>query len=272
MKPSTPSISAHPVRRKGKSGSQKKEKEGKKKIETARMNEEASGFFAVLLMLAIMLAIGYFGDNLFYDPVEGRMAFIPRASYFMLLHPIAAQVMAIVMLQVARWLDGEVGESWLPSQTEMESNDPSIKWPHPYAPELVDKAKKGGNSRKQQPFFLNHQTGAQRRKDMFMRIGMMLGTVITVTFMSATVDKTELKGINLDATFMANIANGVCVGGFIVFSMFAVELAAGWIRFHCFCEVFDHEKESNLFFVNIFQEVIFHLSVSINEEVPMRGW
>jgi hypothetical protein len=255
-------------------GQKKTKQDAKEKVSTAAQEDAVT---PVVLTFGILLIGGYSADNWFFDPVEGRMAFLPRAFYFMTLHSVAAQLMALVMLQFARWLDGEVVDastSWMPSAKEMGSNDASIQWPYPVeavSPDLLLLAKKC--NRKEQPFFLNHQTGSRRRRDMFMRIGMMLGTVITISFCAVTVDRGHsAHGINTDAAFFSDTCTGVAVGVFIVGAMFAVELAAGWIRFHCLFEVFDHTREQWLFTRNIVQEVVFHLSVSINEEVPMRGW
>merc|ERR1712167_286251 len=76
-------------------------------------------------------------------------------------------------------------------------------------------------------------------------------------------------GLTLDRPFFYDLSVGMVVGVTIVAFMFAVELWAGWLHFLEFFEVFDSTENFSLC---IFWDVLFHLNVSLNEELPVRGW
>merc|ERR1712048_558735 len=76
-------------------------------------------------------------------------------------------------------------------------------------------------------------------------------------------------GLTFDRPFFADCVAGFTVGVSIVAFTFLVELKAGWIYFLRLFEVFDHSES---FTRCIFWDVVFHINVSINEEVPVRGW
>merc|ERR1712032_1490089 len=50
---------------------------------------------------------------------------------------------------------------------------------------------------------------------------------------------------------------------------FVVELSAGWLHFLQVFEVFDRTEN---FAICIFWDIVFHLNVALNEELPVRGW
>lgn len=104
-----------------------------------------------------------------------------------------------------------------------------------------------------------------------MRIGMNLGSLLVVWFACHIVDGSSLAsvGLTMDMHFFFDLGAGFCVGIFIVFFIFTVELMAGWIHFLKFFEVFNHSEN---FSVCIFWDVVFHLNVALNEELPLRGW
>jgi len=104
-----------------------------------------------------------------------------------------------------------------------------------------------------------------------MRFGMTLGSVFTVWCTCRWMDKRNLAdlGLTLDAPFWSEALVGMVVGITIVAFMFVVELQLGWIHFLRFFEVFDM---SDNFARCILYDVVFHLNVALNEELPVRGW
>ncbi|CAL1149459.1 unnamed protein product [Cladocopium goreaui] len=156
---------------------------------------------------------------------------------------------------------------WDPTKDESIHHDTRIAWPAIELPKELQKYK----SKTGQPFFLNHVTGRQRCKDACMRLGMGIGALLGVWFMSLCMDKRSLSllGFTLDGAFFVDSIIGLAVGITIVSFMFGVELLAGWVVFLQFFEVFDPSEN---FWLCIFWDVVFHLNVAINEELPVRGW
>ncbi|CAJ1383734.1 unnamed protein product [Effrenium voratum] len=140
-----------------------------------------------------------------------------------------------------------------------------IPWPGELPEQLKVFKSKG------QPFFLNHVNARQRCKDACMRLGMGVGAFLGVWFMARCMDHAPLAslGFRLDGRFVADGLAGLAVGVVIVGCMFLVELMAGWVVFLQFFEVFD---KSDNFWMCIFWDVVFHLNVAMNEELPVRGW
>jgi len=147
-------------------------------------------------------------------------------------------------------------------------HDPTIPWP---PSDLLSSELKRFVSKQGQPFSLNHVTGARRCKDACTRIGMNLASLLTVWFVSRWMDNRSFYalGLTFDWPFFVDIMIGVSVGITIVGFTFAVELMAGWVHFLQFFEVF---KKSDVFARCIFWDVVFHLNVALNEELPVRGW
>lgn len=104
-----------------------------------------------------------------------------------------------------------------------------------------------------------------------MRFGMTLGSLLSVWFTSVYMDKRPLRalGLTYDRPFFCDMGYGFVVGVSIIVFTFAIELLAGWLHFLQFFEVFD-KRES--FSACILWDVVFHLNVAFNEELPMRGW
>lgn len=150
---------------------------------------------------------------------------------------------------------------------ELAVNDCTIDWPPTdRLGELAQFASKNG-----QPFFLNHVTARRRCKDAFMRMGMALASFCTVWCLCHWMEDSTVAsvGLTMDAPFLADAAVGLVVGVFIVAFIFVVEVQAGWVHVIGFFEVFD--KTEN-FATCIFWDIIFHLNVALNEELPVRGW
>lgn len=198
-----------------------------------------------------------------------KMSIWARLIFFVLAQAMANELFALLMLQVARRLLGEdlpFGAEW--TQEERAVNDPNIVWP---PKDLLSEPLRKFADRKGQPFFLNHVTGKRRFKDACMRFGMTIGTVLTVWCTCRWMDMRSLPelGLTLDQPFWSEACVGVCVGAFIVTFIFFVELGMGWIDVLSFFEVFDRSEN---FARCIFYDVVFHLNVALNEELPVRGW
>ena len=104
-----------------------------------------------------------------------------------------------------------------------------------------------------------------------LRLAAALASVAAAAAVSALLDHRPLAalGVRLDARFAADVGLGVGVGALIVTAMTAAELACGWVRVHGVLESFDPSEKLSL---NLVYDVLFHAAVSVNEELPMRGW
>merc|ERR1712113_386627 len=104
-----------------------------------------------------------------------------------------------------------------------------------------------------------------------MRFGMAVGSLLSVFCTSVWLDQRPLSvmGLTLDGPFWRELGVGFFVGCTIVSAMFAVELKMGWIQCLRFFEVF---RKADSFAKCIFWDVVFHINVAINEEIPVRGW
>eukprot|EP00927_Polykrikos_kofoidii_P055554 TRINITY_DN49780_c0_g1_i1.p1 TRINITY_DN49780_c0_g1~~TRINITY_DN49780_c0_g1_i1.p1 ORF type:complete len:429 (-),score=87.06 TRINITY_DN49780_c0_g1_i1:50-1162(-) len=207
-------------------------------------------------------------SGVLHSSTEGKMCIWPRLAFFFVAQSVATEFFVSAFLQVGRWLQGEASASWGPVSGELAVHNPTIPWPSmEYLPADLHKfASKNG-----QPFFLNKVTGKRRSKDALMRIGMNVGSFFTVGFMCMTLDGRSLAslGLTCDKPFFIDMFVGLGIGIFIVSMTFLVELLFGWIRFMRLFEVFDR---SDRFITCFFWDVVFHLNVSLNEELPVRGW
>mmetsp|Transcript_105449 Transcript_105449/g.264004 ORF Transcript_105449/g.264004 Transcript_105449/m.264004 type:complete len:412 (+) Transcript_105449:266-1501(+) len=231
---------------------------------------------AVLLVLRAVAVLAVFSightlasNGAFASEVDQKMSILARLFFFMVAHAVANEFFALVMLQVARRLLGDglaLGAEMTPE--EKANNDSSIAWPQK---DLLSPELRAFADRKGQPFCLNHVTGRRRFKDALMRFGMTVGSVVAVWCTCTWMDKRSLAslGLTLDTPFFRDAACGLAVGVAIVTFMFAVELSLGWVQFLQFFEVFDRSES---FVRCILWDVIFHLNVALNEELPVRGW
>ncbi|OLQ06828.1 40S ribosomal protein S15 [Symbiodinium microadriaticum] len=212
------------------------------------------------------LAVG--SSPSFYSEVEGKTSIFVRLPFFFVTQALFNELCLGLGLQLARWIRGDSGIlPWHATKDEAIQHDTKIPWPACEIPEALQ----GYRGRPGQPFFLNHVTGRQRCKDACMRLGMGVGALLGVWFMCRCMDRRDLSslGFTLDSPFFQDAAAGLVVGVTIVSFMFAVELVAGWVIFLQWFEVFD---KSENFAVCIFWDVLFHLNVAVNEELPVRGW
>eukprot|EP00930_Biecheleria_cincta_P032076 TRINITY_DN22256_c0_g1_i1.p1 TRINITY_DN22256_c0_g1~~TRINITY_DN22256_c0_g1_i1.p1 ORF type:complete len:441 (+),score=88.71 TRINITY_DN22256_c0_g1_i1:28-1323(+) len=227
------------------------------------------GVCAFLCLLGILFA----ASGSCYSEVEQRMSIVPRLIFFFVTQASMTEILTLLGLQIARRICGENGfATWAATDKEMEVNDTRIQWP---ASELLSEELKAAavsvRRGERQPFFLNHVTGRQRLKDTSIRIAMAVAALACVWYMCYCMDGRELTslGLTLDRPFFVDMFFGLLVGVAIVMFMFGVELAAGWVIFLQFFEVFD---KSERFSLCILLDVLFHIAVAINEELPVRGW
>mmetsp|Transcript_148322 Transcript_148322/g.413159 ORF Transcript_148322/g.413159 Transcript_148322/m.413159 type:complete len:415 (+) Transcript_148322:119-1363(+) len=252
-------------------------KGAKKEARSLKSAQKETGLASGMLLgaratlLVVVLVIGYAvsSSGVFNSSAEKKMHILPRFLFFMVAQAVATEFFVVLLLQVGRWLCGEgAAESWEPTREEMIVHDPKIPWP---PIQLLSSELKSFVSRPGQPFFLNHVTGRQRCKDACMRIGMNLASFTVVWCTCRWMDKRTLASIGLTLNWdsVVDVVCGFSVGVMIVFFIFVVELLAGWVQFLQAFEVFD---PSESFGTCILWDVVFHLNVALNEELPLRGW
>eukprot|EP00931_Biecheleriopsis_adriatica_P086856 TRINITY_DN61421_c0_g1_i1.p1 TRINITY_DN61421_c0_g1~~TRINITY_DN61421_c0_g1_i1.p1 ORF type:complete len:413 (+),score=71.09 TRINITY_DN61421_c0_g1_i1:74-1312(+) len=258
-----------------KKSSKKKEEKLEKKSKPGKGSAEhvefSIGIAGRIILVVIVFGLGYIfaASGVFHSDVEKKMNIFLRTVLFFLAQATATDLFVTLFLQIGRRINGESGEtSWGPTEEESTVNDCTRPWP---PAELLSPELKKFATLRGQPFFLNHVTGRRRCKDACMRVGMNVASLLTVAFMCYYIDNRTLGslGLVLDWRFCSETLVGLVVGVSIVSFMFLVELYAGWLHFLQFFEVFDRSEN---FAVCIFWDVVFHLNVSLNEELPVRGW
>lgn len=251
----------------------KGKKEEKKNQANKNQDKPQSAILMMSIRLAASLVVCLCGlaagtSDSFRSEAEGKTSIFLRVPFFFVTQALLNDLFLGLGLQLARRICGDPGNlPWDPTKDEAIHHDTRIAWPAIELPKELQKYK----SKTGQPFFLNHVTGRQRCKDACMRLGMGIGALLGVWFMSLCMDKRSLSllGFTLDGAFFVDSIIGLAVGITIVSFMFGVELLAGWVVFLQFFEVFDPSEN---FWVCIFWDVVFHLNVAINEELPVRGW
>lgn len=188
-----------------------------------------------------------------------------RVIVFFMGQGALCELMVLIGDQIGQRINRESGAS---PMDENSVNDDTIKWP---SVELLSMELRPYTNEKGQPFFLNHVTGKRRLRDACMRVGMNIGSTLTIWFLCRWMEDRSLAvfGLAFDALFFKEAFYGVVVGASIVAFTFVVELSCGWLHFlQCF-ELFD---KSEGFLRCFLIDVVFHLNVAMNEELPVRGW
>ena len=146
----------------------------------------------------------------------------------------------------------------------------------------LDKSSNTSRSRKsstcnQQPYYLNHVRGSTRIRQASQRIGAAIGSIFASHLICHLSESVTLRDIGLmlpstathNHSFWQEISLGCIIGSSIVTIIFLVEIVLGWIKpIGFFRTVVPNEN----FSVNFLWDVLFHVGVSINEEVMLRGW
>jgi hypothetical protein len=119
-----------------------------------------------------------------------------------------------------------------------------------------------------QLYYLNHVRGSTRIRQASQRLGIALGTMtssyILCTLSShITLDNIGL-GISSPRRLFFDVICGFGIGSFIVIFIFLLEIQMGWTKIVGYWEtVIPDEK----FALNITWDILFHVGVSINEEI-----
>ena len=120
-----------------------------------------------------------------------------------------------------------------------------------------------------QPYYLNHARGSTRIRQASQRIGAAMGSLLAsyiICYLSASI---TLEDVGLTLPVLRDLAWGFLIGLSIVTIMFIMEIWLGWIAVVGF---FQTVVPNESFTINFLWDVLFHVGVSINEEVMLRGW
>jgi hypothetical protein len=127
----------------------------------------------------------------------------------------------------------------------------------------------------QQPYYLNHVRGSTRIRQASQRIGAAMGSILAsymICHLSASKITLEDVGLTLPSSYILvvqDLAWGFSIGSSIVSIIFIMEVWLGWIKIVGF---FQTAVPNESFAINFLWDVLFHVGVSINEEVMLRGW
>ena len=151
---------------------------------------------------------------------------------------------------------------------------PSSSPPNTKNGETVHESKTNKRSNgisKPKPYYLNHVRGSTRIRQASQRIGAAMGTLFS-TYLLCSSSLTSL--VNLDdigigipslKSFLVDVTLGIMVGSSIVILIFILEVKMGWIKIldgYCITVV-----PNEVFAINFTWDVLFHVGVSINEEL-----
>eukprot|EP00957_Ditylum_brightwellii_P172722 13148585-Ditylum_brightwellii.AAC.1 len=213
-------------------------------------------------------------NSTYHSSAEGgRPNFVIRLVLSIFLDSIYGHVFYVLLIPLSRMVARNLPGAVVPNNSteceiqENEMNDPSFTWPLPNTdlpPDWVASA----DSRKQQPYFLNHVRGSTRCRQATLRVASALGTILMAIVMSHWVDRTMLSDIGLSVSVM-DLVRGLAVGSGVVGALFVIEICLGWLKIVGYREVVVPDES---LLINLFWDVLFHIGVSINEEISMRGW
>ena len=124
------------------------------------------------------------------------------------------------------------------------------------------------SNQNKQPYYLNHVRGSTRIRQASQRIAAAMGTLVSSYLLCSYSSLVTLDDIGLGVSstkrMLSDFTHGFAIGSFIVIFIFIVELRMGWIRVIGFRETV---VPTEVFAINIAWDILFHLGVSINEEV-----
>ena len=231
-------------------------------------------FSLTMLVLVLPALLTYVAIYLGTDAANPPSFFI-RLVLCIFLDSVYGGAYYAILLPPARVLARFLPGAWVPESSkecEKQENavvDLSIQWPLPASPiptSWIDVARR---SKRDNPFFLNHVRGSTRLRQAVFRLTAALGTVTMVHVMNRFVDHgSTLADIGLEISF-TDIGWGFVVGSAIVIILFLVEVALGWIQSVGYCEVV---VPGESLILNLLWDILFHIGVSANEEISLRGW
>ncbi|KAL7517817.1 hypothetical protein ACHAWX_002706 [Stephanocyclus meneghinianus] len=173
------------------------------------------------------------------------------------------------------------------TRQEEQTNDPSLSWPTKEALRRLppdwrvartsggrENGTSTGDERWLRPYRLNHVRGSTRVRHASQRAGAAVGTAVASVLVCRFASRwIRLEDIGLSSRsvweVMADVGRGFFVGSFIVTVLFVTELRLGWVRIVGYLNTVEPNE---LFLLNFSWDVLFHMAVSINEEIMLRGW
>ncbi|KAL7479208.1 hypothetical protein ACHAW6_004948 [Cyclotella cf. meneghiniana] len=239
---------------------------------------------AVLFLLYLVLdaSLGHLFHLLLTPPARRLSHRLPGA----LVPPPAADE--------ARW-----------TRQEEQTNDPSLTWPTEEALRRLppdwrvartsggrENGTSTGDERSLRPYRLNHVRGSTRVRHAAQRAGAALGTAVASVLVCRFASRwIRLEDVGLSSRSVreatSDVGRGFFVGSFIVTVLFVTELRLGWVRIVSTVHLetlsplpssddiqgyLDTVEPNELFLLNFSWDVLFHIAVSINEEIMLRGW
>jgi hypothetical protein len=206
-----------------------------------------------------------------------RPHFFVRLVLSIILDAVYGEAFHTIFIPIARAISRTLPGAVVPTdhgeceREEAEQNDPAIVWPPTGAnipSDWIEMAKKRKRAKGEPLFFLNHVRGSTRLRQAVRRIAAAFGTLSMAVVMTHWVDGQNIGHIGLTISAL-DLALGFVVGSSVIIILFVAEVWLGWIRIIGFGEVVVPGESLT---INIIWDVLFHIGVSINEEVSMRGW
>lgn len=223
-----------------------------------------------MLPFSLRLVLGFFGLQLLFTSVAAKLLARPGTWLATRLFPTREQP---APQQSCRGSAKRAASNAAAKPTGSKriaegcTNDQSIPWPRNITslPTEWPRPKAKG-----QPYFLNHQRGATRVQETAQRIAAAIGSTAAIAMLNVIEGRSfGSLGLHTSAGFIVDLALGGATGFALVALMFVIEWKAGWLALVGTFETFaPGESFSSCFLV----DVVFHAAVSVNEEIPLRGW
>ena len=260
-----------------------KEKKEKKAQELAAVGEsEATGLVRLAFTNVCFMACAWSLPRAlpFLVGSDGQCYFAVRLVFWAIFDATFSATCHKLVLQparvLARCIPGAAShmasdEAGLAAEESLQ-HDATLVWPPPDAPIPAEWRQLAAKPPKptKQPYFLNHVRGHVRFRQAMLRLGSATGTLLQTAAMGAFFDGTELiDTMLLRGASWGDLGQGVATGACCIVVVFAAEIAVGWLRVIGYLEVV---APGEWLVLNLFFDVLFHVSVAINEELTLRGW
>lgn len=221
----------------------------------------------ILILIGLATLLGY--TEMLRSEAEGCTHFLVRLVFFFAFQIPIVPWFSSLFLEPTKALAKS-----LPGAVELqhgsESQDDSIEWPSKVALESLPTEWRQAKGK--QPFFLNHVRGSMRIKSAATRMGSAVGSVVSIFLVSWLLEEgrpLSALGLHMNQTFIYDSFLGAVTGATLVLLMCVVEWSLGWIKL---IGVFETCAPGESFALNLVWDLIFHVAVTISEEIPMRGW
>lgn len=240
-----------------------------KSAKTAADKKSQKSLWLQLAILSFFLPIIVTSVALWWKPSH----FIWRLFLCLVLDSVYGVAIGTLIQPVASY----VAEKYLAGNSNNNgvhsSNDPTIPWPNAPLPNgWVEMAKTRHDRKDDEPlFFLNHVRGSIRFQQSMIRIASGWGTLLMIFVQSHWLSSPPepLSRIGLLPVSWIDFGWGFLIGSGVIIGFFLVEVAMGWIHIIGYFQVADPDESLIL---NLIWDILFHLGVSMNEEVSLRGW